>query len=64
MIKEFHIKQLNYFNSENQERKIMSKKLNKYIATLSYFNKILIVLSATSGRISIIYFTSVIGAPA
>ena len=42
----------------------MSKKLNKYIATLNYFNKILIVLSATSGRISIIYFTSVIGAPA
>ena len=42
----------------------MSKKLNKYIATLNYFNKTLIVLSATSGRISIVYFTSVIGAPA
>ena len=37
----------------------MSKKLNKYIANFDYFDKI--VLSATSGAISIISFTSVIG---
>ena len=47
------------FNSKIQKRKIMSKKLNKYIATVDYFDKI--VLSATSGAISIISFTSVIG---
>ena len=36
----------------------MSKKLNKYIATFDYFDKI--VLSVTSEAISIISFTSVI----
>ena len=41
----------------------MFKKLSKYIATFDYFDKTLIALSATSGRISAIYFTSVIGVP-
>ena len=41
----------------------MSKKLNKYIAAFDYFDKTLIVLYTTSGGISIISFTSVIGAP-
>ena len=50
-----------YFNSEIQERKKMSKKLNKYIAAFDYIYKTVIVLSATSGGISIISFTSVIG---
>ena len=49
----------NSFNSKIQKRKTMSKKLNKYIANFDYFDKI--VLSATSGAISIISFTSVIG---
>ena len=53
-----------YFNSEIQERKTMSKKLSKYIAALDYIDKTLIVFSATSGRISIISFISVIGIPA
>ena len=53
-----------YFNSEIQERKTMSKKLSKYVATFDYIDKTLIVLSATSGGISIISFTSVIGIPA
>ena len=52
-----------YFDSEIQERKIMSKKLSKYIAAVGFFDKTLIVLSATSGGISIISFTSVIGVP-
>ena len=39
------------FNSEVQERKIMSKKISKYIA--DYFDNTLIVLSATSGAINI-----------
>ena len=39
------------------------KKLSNYIADLDCFGKALIVLSATSGGISIISFTSVIGIP-
>ena len=53
-----------YFNSEIQERKALSKKLSKYIAAFDYIDKTFIVLSATSGGISIISFTSVIGIPA
>ena len=41
----------------------MSKKLSKYIAAFDYFHKTLIVLSVTSGRISIISFVSVVGVP-
>ena len=50
-----------YFNSETQERKIMSKKISKQIPAFDYIDNILIALSATSGRISII--GSVIGVP-
>ena len=42
----------------------MSKKLSKYIAASDYFGKTLIVLPATSEGISIIFFASIIGAPA
>ena len=35
----------------------------KYVTTFDYIDKILIVLSATSGGVSIISFTSIIGAP-
>ena len=41
----------------------MSKRLTKYIASLDYFEKSLIVLSVTTGSISIASFASVIGAP-
>ena len=34
----------------------MSKKLSKYVVTFDYFDKILIVLSAIRGGISIISF--------
>ena len=37
--------------------------MSKYIASLCYFNKYLIVLSATSGSISIASFATVIGTP-
>ena len=37
-----------YFHSEIQEGKAMSKKLSKYIAPFNYIDEILIVLSATS----------------
>ena len=42
----------------------MSKKLSKYVAVFDYFDKTLIVLSATSGGVSIISFASIIGVPA
>ena len=40
------------------------KKLNKYVTIFNYIEKILIVLCATSGGVSIISFPSVMGAPA
>ena len=41
----------------------MSKKLSKYISFFDYFDKFLIVLSVTSGRISIASFAKAIGIP-
>ena len=62
--KQFSLNEIsNYFNSEIQEI-IMSKKLSKYIAAFNYFDKILIVLSATIGKVSIISFSIVIEFPA
>ena len=40
----------------------MSKRLSKYIASFDYFDKSLIVLSVTTGSISIALFAAVIGA--
>ena len=53
----------NYFIEEINQRKSCSQKLNKYVTTFDYIDKILIVLSATTGGVSIISFTSVVGAP-
>ena len=53
----------NYFDQEINQRKSCSKKLNKYVTTFDYIDKILIVLSARSSGVSIISFTSIIGAP-
>ena len=53
-----------YFNSEIQKGKTLSKKLSKYIAAFDCIGKTLIVLSGTSGGISITFFKSVIGIPA
>ena len=47
-----------YFNPEIQERKTMIKKLSKYISPYDNNDKKLIVLSAISGGIGIISFTS------
>ena len=41
----------------------MSKGISKCIATFDYFDKTLIVLSETSGRVFIASFANVIGAP-
>ena len=39
------------------------KKLSKYVTVFDYVDKVLIALSATSGGVYIILFTSVVGAP-
>ena len=52
----------NYFIEEINQRKSCSKKLSKYVAVFDYIDQALIVLSATSGRVSIILFTSIVEA--
>ena len=49
-----------YFVAEIKERKLMSNRLSKYIASFDYFEKSLIVLSVTTGSISIASFATVI----
>ena len=44
-------------------KELMSKRLSKYIVCFDYFDKSLIVLSVTTGSISIVSFAAVIGAP-
>ena len=53
----------NYFYEEINQRKSCSKKLSKYVAAFDYIDKILIVLSATTGGVSICSFMSIVGAP-
>ena len=53
----------NYFINEINQQKRYSKKLNKYVTSVDYIDKNLIILSATTGVISIISFTTTIGAP-
>ena len=53
----------NYFYQEINQRKSCSKKLSKYVAVFDYIDQALIVLSATSGEVTIISFTSIAGAP-
>ena len=52
-----------YFIAGLKEGELMSKRLSKYIASFDYFNKPLIVLSATSGSISVASFPTITGAP-
>ena len=50
-----------FFITKIKERELTSKKLSKYIYLFLYFDKSLIVLSVTSGIVSIASFTTVIG---
>ena len=52
-----------YFIAEIKERELMREKLSKYIYFFGYFDKSLILLSVTSGGVSIAFFVTVIGAP-
>ena len=53
----------NYFYQVINQRRSYSKNLNKYITVFDYIDKTLIVLSATTGGVSIISFTSFVGVP-
>ena len=50
-----------YFNNEIKERKDIIKKLNKYIVSFDYLDKIFIALSASFGVLSIASYASVVG---
>ena len=52
-----------YFNSEINQRKSCSKKLNKYVSAFDYIDQIFIVLSATTGGVCIIFHATVVAAP-
>ena len=53
-----------YFNNEINERKDIIKKLNKYIVTFDYLDKIFITLSASFGTLSIAsHATVIVGIP-
>ena len=53
-----------YFNNEIEERKDIIKKLNKYLVSFDYLDKIFITLSASFGTLSIATYASVVGIPA
>ena len=43
-----------YFQQEINQRQSYSKKLSKYVTAFDYIDKVLIVLIATSGGVSIV----------
>ena len=63
---EFRLNNINeikdHFVVEIKERELMSK-WSKYIVSFDYFDKSVIVLSITTGSVSITSFATVIGAP-
>ena len=60
----YEIKKIdNCFVNDINQQKAYSKKLNRYVTIFDYIDKILIILSGTTGGISIISSTIVIGAP-
>ena len=53
-----------YFNNEIKERKDIIKKLDKYLVSFDYLDKIFVTLSASFGTLSIASYASVVGIPA
>ena len=53
-----------YFNNEIKKRKDIIRKLNKYIVSFNYLDKIFIALSASFGTLIIASYASVVGIPA
>ena len=52
-----------YFNNEINERKNIIEKLNKYLVTLDYLDRIFITLSASFGTLSVASYATVVGIP-
>ena len=52
-----------YFDNEIKERKDIIKKLNKYLVSFYYLDKIFITLSASFGTLSIASYAAVVGIP-
>ena len=52
-----------YFNNEINERKDIIKKLNKYIVSFDYLDKIFITLSASFSTLRIASYATVVGLP-
>ena len=52
-----------YFDNEIKGRKDIIKKLNKYLVSFNYLNKIFIILSASFGTLSIASYAAVVGIP-
>ena len=52
-----------YFNNEINERTDTIKKLNKYIVSFDYLDKIFITLSASFGTLSIASHATIVGIP-
>ena len=52
-----------YFNNEINERKNIIKKLNKYLVTLDYLDRIFITLSASFDTLSVASHATVVGIP-
>ena len=50
-----------YFDNEIKERKDMIKKLNTYIVSFDYLDKIFIILSTSFGTLSIASYAAVVG---
>ena len=53
-----------YLNNEIKERKDIIKKLNKYLVSFDYLDKIFISLSVSFGTLSTASYASVVGIPA
>ena len=53
-----------YFNNEINERKNIIKRLNKYLVSFDYLDKMFITLSASFGTLSIASQATVLGIPA
>ena len=52
-----------YFNNDIKERKDIIKKLNKYLVSFDYLDKIFITLSASFGTLNIALQATVVGIP-
>ena len=52
-----------YLNSEIKERKVIIKKISKYIVPFDYADKLFITLSASFGTLSIVSHATIVGIP-